>query len=140
MIQRIQSMWLFLAFIATLLMFFFPLADISVGGVNYVMKYRGIYKLSVEGLTKYSFSYPLAIIQFLIKKRILQMRICVFSSILVIALVGLIYYFSYFMIENPEVSYGFASILPFIVFVLILMARNSIKKDEKLVRSVDRIR
>ena len=77
---------------------------------------------------------------FLFKNRKLQLRICVFNVLLIIALIALTAYFLFFVLKNPDVTFEIASIFPIIALILILMGRNGIKKDEKLIRSIDRIR
>jgi glucan phosphoethanolaminetransferase (alkaline phosphatase superfamily) len=43
-------------------------------------------------------------------------------------------------IEKTEISYGIGMFLPIIALICILMANRAISKDEKLIKSMDRIR
>lgn len=151
MIQRIQSIWLLLAFIASLLLFFLPLSSISAEGSEFILKYRGVYKISGANPELFSYTIPLAIISFIImisslsniflfKNRILQMRICVFSLILVFSAIGLLVYSSYLTFDQEQVSHASGSVLPLLIAIFTFLARRSINKDEKLVKSTDRIR
>ncbi len=151
MIQRIQTVWLFLAFLSAAVLFFLPLAEISQAGKNFELLYRGIYPLTGENPEMKLASIPLASINFLtallsitsiflFKKRKLQMRICMYNSILLIAVTGLIYYYSSYAMGSCETTFDLASAFPIVAFILTMLARNAIKKDDKLVKSLDRIR
>ena len=150
MIQRIQSIWLLLAFIASGIMFLFPFAEIiTPESGHYIMDFNSIDDIKKREVfhTTYSLAGLLGIITFLnliniflFRNRNLQMRLCIFNSLLSIGAIVLVAYFSYFVIKNPDVTPGISAILPFVVFIFIIMARMAIKKDENLVRSADRIR
>lgn len=150
MIQRIQSIWLLLAFILSGAMFFFPFADIlTIKSEHYILDFNSIDIAGTNKIihTTYSLAGLLGVITFLnlfniflFNNRNLQMRLCIFNSLLLIALLGLASYFSFFVIENSDVTPGIAAIFPLLIFILVLMARRGIKKDEELVRSSDRIR
>lgn len=78
---------------------------------------------------------------FLYKKRQVQARLCVASIILCIAW----YVYYGFVVLNEfqtggTFSYEFAACLPLVAVILLFMARRGIIADEKLVRSMDRIR
>ncbi len=148
MIQRIQTVWLFMAAIAGLLILFFPIAELLSGGAKYLLDFNDI-KADDGTVVKTAYAYTgvlgvsiliNVITIFLYKNRTLQMRLCVYNSLLVIALVGLSGFFAYQAVPDSEVTLGISAFIPFIMFILNMMARNGIKKDEKLVRSVDRIR
>ncbi len=148
MIQRIQTLWLLLAAIAGGLIFMFPIAEITNADGSFVFDYNDITSESGKVLTTAYAYLGILIISisinigtiFLFKNRVLQMRLCVYNSLLVMALVGLSGYFAYAAIPNASVALGISAFIPFIMFILNMMARNGIKKDEALIRSVDRIR
>ncbi|MFH2143632.1 MAG: DUF4293 domain-containing protein, partial [Bacteroidota bacterium] len=79
---------------------------------------------------------------FLFKNRKLQMRVCTYSILLIIGFYGLMSFYFFKLINNLEVviHYSFTSVLPMIAIVFIFMALRAIKKDEKLIKSVDRLR
>lgn len=149
MIQRIQTIWFLLASAVAVLIFFFPVVELSSDSVIHVHEYESISIAGIDNLiqTGYIIAGLTGFIAFLsfigifmYKKRNLQMRICVFISLLVIFLVLLITYFSWSKFSNPGAAVGLSAILPLIIFIFILMARRAVKKDDELVRSVDRIR
>ncbi|MBN2480976.1 MAG: DUF4293 domain-containing protein [Bacteroidales bacterium] len=80
---------------------------------------------------------------FLFQNRILQIRICVFNSILIIVQLVLIYFYytgikSDFEPDHPV--FRIPVILPIISIILNFMAYRAIHHDEALVNSYNRIR
>ncbi|MBN1250666.1 MAG: DUF4293 domain-containing protein [Bacteroidales bacterium] len=152
MIQRIQTIFLLASLILIFLIFWFPLAGLIVDdSYQFLFRYRGIYEIHSE-LIAIS-SLPLAILFaiililnlisiFLYKNRILQMRISILNILLMIGSVGLIYF--YIWIAKTELNviprYTLISIFPFISAILTYLAFRAINKDQKLVKSLDRIR
>lgn len=83
----------------------------------------------------------LAIFQF--KKRPLQVKLCYFNMLLVILFWGCMYMFTDMMkhkTANPSVVYLLGFYLPPLQIILLFLAAKAIDKDEKLVRSADRLR
>ena len=152
MLQRIQSVWLILAFISLLLIMIFPIFTIHTSGENseiYSFYFTGYFK-NVNGKLlqpAYAFASILTVTSvlgvlniFLFKNRKLQMRICIYNAILMLALTGLMVYFAYFSVKDAVWNFNFPMVLPVVALIFTIMARMGIKKDENLVRSVDRIR
>lgn len=152
MIQRIQTLYLFLAFAVMLLMFFFPFAEILSGeGLIYTFEFDGL-QTSEKGMVFQS--VPLIILLcvilgitivsiFLYKERIIQMRLNFINMILMLGYVGLSYYYvRHFAdkLESVAVNYELYGALPFVAALLTYLAIRAIGKDEALVRSIDRIR
>jgi hypothetical protein len=85
---------------------------------------------------------------FLYKRRILQIRLVAFASLICV------FYFGYIFLFGADVaakdipvglvltgtSYGLAAYFPIAQIFLLYLAQKSIKKDEILVRSSDRLR
>lgn len=149
MIQRIQTLWFLLASATAVLIWFFPVIELTNENAIYIYQYDSISFAGTDNLIQsgYIVAGLLGIIAFLsfftvflFKNRMLQMRICTLISLLVIFLVGLISYFSLSTENNIAATIGLSAVLPIIIFIFILMARRAVKKDEKLIRSVDRIR
>jgi len=149
MIQRIQTLWLFLAMTLAVLMYFFPVIELSNDNSLMIYSYDAISFAGINGLiqTGYIIAGLLGLIVFfsfitifLYKKRILQMRFCTIISLLDIFLVILIIIFSFNEVENPAITIGLSAILPLIIFILVLMARRAVHRDELLVKAADRIR
>jgi uncharacterized membrane protein YuzA (DUF378 family) len=149
MIQRIQSLWLMFAATASALMFFFPVIELTGENNLHIHQFNSISFAGfkdiiqsgyiVAGLTGIISLLNLVNI-FLYKNRNLQMRICMFSSLLVIFLIGLLAYFSLSAETNAFATIGLSAVLPIIIFIFILMARRAVRRDDLLVRAADRLR
>ena len=136
MLQRIQTVYLILAFVVTaVLPFVFPLWKIDGKEVYFMgnMVYTSLFGLSTA-LT------ALSIISF--KKRQQQFVIGRLNIILNLILLGLFVYRS--LNVSGEIALvsekGIGMFLPIVSIVLLVLANKAIKKDEDLVKSVDRLR
>jgi hypothetical protein len=137
MIQRIQTIYLFLAFIVTgILPFFIPLWIMS-NGKEYFFMQNEIYTIVLGLSTTITL---LSILSF--KKRQNQFVIGRLNIILNLILLGLFVYHSLNLSgETLAVSEkGIGMFLPIVAIVLLVLANKAIKKDEDLVKSVDRLR
>jgi hypothetical protein len=157
MIQRIQTLLLFLAFVALLLMFFFPIATF-LSEENFVC-----FKLYVtdlidetnanEQLYNVWFMVPMmaliiitGFVSFLgifyFKKRPFQIKITGFAILMNIALIVLIFFYADKISGDfgAVATYKLASVFPLISLLLLIFANRAIRRDEKLVRSMDRLR
>lgn len=81
---------------------------------------------------------------FLFKYRALQMRVCTFCMILLVGWYAAYSFFAWYYIDafQSEVSFSVSvwASLPFVCLILLYLAFRGIFKDEKLVRSLDRLR
>jgi hypothetical protein len=137
MIQRIQTLYLVLSFIITgVLTFVFPLWS-TVDGKEYLFMQNQLYVILFGLSTTLSL---LSIISY--KKRQHQFVIGRLNMILNLILLGLFVYHSLNLSgETPAVSEkGIGMFLPILAIVLLGFANKAIKKDEDLVKSVDRLR
>lgn len=80
---------------------------------------------------------------FLFRNRLLQMRISIFAFIA--NLIGVVLGVIFFMQNSSDVgdrtiNDGIGLYLPVVAMILTLLAHRFINKDEKLVRSMDRLR
>ncbi|NMH27311.1 DUF4293 family protein [Flavobacterium silvaticum] len=136
MIQRIQTVYLFLVLlVAGVLPFVFPLW--KTDGKDFYFASSLTYS-SLFGL-----SATLALLALLFyQKRQHQFVIDRLNIILNLILLGLFLYRSLNLSgEAANVSEkGIGMFLPFISIVLLVLANRAIKKDEDLVKSVDRLR
>lgn len=137
MIQRQQSLWLFLSAIASFLSYKFPFFS-GTKQVNTIAE-----KIFLDGGS----TFPLLILTgasivlslitiFLFKDRKLQFRLCLAGMALTI-LILLLYF-----IEMKKLS-GSINIYALLVFAIItgfIMAAIGIRKDQKLVKTLDRLR
>lgn len=137
MIQRIQTVYLLLAFVITgVLPFVFPLWTLDNGKIFLFMQNQ-LY------VVLFGLSTTLSILSILsYKKRQNQFVINRLNIILNLILLGLFLYHSLNLSgETPEVSEkGIGMFLPIFAIVALVLANKAIKKDEDLVKSVDRLR
>ena len=155
MIQRIQSLFLLISTILIASLFFIPLAKLlSVSSVTFDIYFNGIFdiskniKIETDTITIFILLSIILIISlfslFFYKKRILQIRLIVFNILLLFGLVFLVYFVSFQALKEIEaeilVFSSAITYIPIISIIFNLMAIRNIKKDEKLVKSYDRIR
>lgn len=147
MIQRIQSVYLFGVAVLSIVMFMVPfgmvgdytLTAISLANGDEVLKET--YPLA--GLVGAGLIVSIVSI-FLFKKRKLQIKVCTLSMIVQAAILAVAMFLyldstaSELGIEKP--TYAIGTFLPAIGMVLSFLASKAIKKDDDLVRSVDRLR
>ncbi len=147
MIQRIQTVYILLAGVLTAILYKLKLADLSVN--NELMEFfaKGIFRgedIVYNGLPLMVLIGIIAVLHFaglfLYKKRILQIRILVFSIILLLGLFGLFFYFTYMGFEGAKVAFKIPVAFPLIAVILDWLAIRAIGKDEALIRSLNRIR
>jgi hypothetical protein len=137
MIQRIQTIYLLLAFVITgVLPFVFPLWTTS-DGKEFLFMQTQVYVI-IFGLS--TTLTLISIISF--KKRQNQFVIGRLNIVLNLILLGLFVYRSLNLSgATPTVSEkGIGMFLPILAIVLLVLANKAIKKDEDLVKSVDRLR
>lgn len=137
MIQRIQTLYLVLVIIVMgVLPFVFPLWQDESG------EYRVFFMQETSTMVLFGLSFTLAIISiFGYKKRQNQFVLNRLNIILNLILLGLFVYRSLTLSGETEVSEkGIGIFLPIVAVVLLVLANRAIKKDEELVKSVDRLR
>ena len=136
MLQRIQSIYLLLALITTgVLPFVFPLWTFENKSFYFM---QDLIFVSLFGL-----SATLSLLSiFLFKKRQNQFVLGRLNIILNLILLGLFVYRSLNLSgETVSVSEkGIGMFLPIVAIVFLVLANKAIKKDEDLVKSVDRLR
>jgi len=137
MIQRIQSVYLFLVFCLMAAVVFFPIAVSSSLSTTLNDFKEGFNTGLALGVA------IMAIITvFLYKNRKRQIGICY-----ALLITEILIYVLYFIFERDYLSLAnfyqharFTFVFPFIAIILLFLAIRSIRKDEKLVRSLDRLR
>jgi hypothetical protein len=155
MIQRIQSVYLFLAGLVILALFLFPLAhNVYINGVPSTISVTGIAQ-DVNGQQAHTENFIGLIagtavvgvlpwiIAFLYKERKKQIMFCYLYILVIIG-------FSFWMVQTVKSvaqgftmntnNFGIGALLSSVSIVLAILAANAIKRDEKLVRSADRLR
>ena len=137
MIQRIQTIYLLLAFVVTgVLLFFFPLWTMSDNKEYFFMQSQ-VYTILLGLSTSLTL---LGVVSY--KKRQNQFVINRLNIVLNLILLGLFVYRSLNLSgETLAVSEkGIGMFLPVVAIVFLVLANKAIKKDEDLVKSVDRLR
>ena len=147
MIQRIQTVYIFCAAVITALLFVFDFAEIAVNGELYVFNVTGIRhgeEVIFDGLPLMGFTGLITLLHvvaiFMYKNRIRQIRMLAFTIILLLGLIGIMFYFLHSGFKSPEVAYQIPITFPLIAAIFDYLAIRAIGKDEALVRSLDRIR
>ncbi|MEN9350933.1 MAG: hypothetical protein RL372_1911 [Bacteroidota bacterium] len=136
MIQRIQTLWLLLAsicaFASLKLPFYF--GSIEVPGPTITITPYDHFMLLVFVIA----TALMALVSiFLFSNRSLQIKMCVVG--LVLSLANLMHYFLY-MKNFKTGGLSLYSALSFLVPVFFILAIRSIYKDQKLLKSLDRLR
>lgn len=141
MIQRIQTIWLLL-----------------IAGCAFATYSLPIYNGYLADGTSRKFLIPdsfllfplvfgmggLALVSiFLFKKRKLQLRLCIVGILMAAAVITLEYFktIDFKKLNNFQSgSYQGGALIPFVMFILFFLAARGIYKDEKLVKSLNRLR
>jgi hypothetical protein len=153
MIQRIQTVYLLAALGLIICCFFFPLASLAGPDSSlFTVTLQKLSLLHLEGIvgillqiaqiTTVVMAVLVATTIFLYRNRMLQKRLCSIAVFVLIFLNGLVF-FSLLYAKNSlsyTATYNLTAIFPMICAILVYMAERRIKKDEDLVRSLDRIR
>ncbi len=155
MIQRIQSIYLFVSSILVLLWYFMPLAEIVTNETRFLFTIYGIknpednnwlyHTVIISIIAAIALISTLTTI-FLYKNRKQQIKAAQFLLLLNTALITS----AFLIIDKAKLSlsasneillnHKISMTFPLISFILIFLAIKSIKKDEELVRSADRLR
>lgn len=139
MIQRRQTLWLLLSTVAAILTFIFPfvtgkeLLKTSILSDKVVDAGSNFFLLILTGAS----TFLSTIIIFLFKERKQQMLLCLLGVLLAVAIIVL-----YILQLNKLVKPVLAlfCILPFLILFGYYMAYRDIRKDERLIKSLDKLR
>jgi len=158
MIQRIQTIFLSLAFLAAITLFFFPLAGIYSTSAAYKFYIYELKNMVPGEPSMFTFmtTFPLLLLNilvaalsvtciFLYKNRVRQAKLVRLAILLDIIMIALVFFVYAKIVEtnlNATLDYlDEAGIyFPLISLIFLILANRAIMKDEKLVRSVDRLR
>ena len=155
MVQRIQSLYLLLTTIFSVLFQSGKILKfnddaknflyINLGGLNRISETGGTAQLQrLLPLTGLLLLIPLVslITIFLFKNRKLQIRFVLGLIILIILLILALAYYFYFVVlhYNAEFLPGLSLIFPILMLICACLAYRSIKKDDELVKSYNRLR
>lgn len=153
MIQRIQTFYLFIAELLVTAMFFIPLANLMGNdGTKYQFNLTEFLQESntVSILQKNWMLVCLVVLSMLLiliaifqyKNRKRQVQISLISILPLLFSSILIYYYAWFeaIVPGQKFSTNYSATFPIIATIFIILAINGIRKDENLVKSIDRIR
>ncbi len=155
MLQRIQTIYLLISAVLFCALFFLPLAAVRAGDVFYTFQVAGLFtSLSPAELVYPTWSLMvIAVIIvlsfflciFMYRKRILQIRICIFNILLMIGFCVLTGFYLWQFYHSPDLSnlkiyFRFGGSFPIIAIILNYLAIRNIGADETLVRSLNRLR
>jgi len=153
MIQRIQTLYLLVALLIIESLFFVPLGEVVVESLNYKLMFNGFFQIHENSVELVQQAYALMILipligllnfvaMFLYKKRTLQLRITMYNTILMFSLSGMAAYILYRAFSDYEavILPNISIVFPVIAGILNFLAFRQIRKDDALVKSMDRIR
>jgi hypothetical protein len=159
MIQRIQSVFLLMVVVLAALLFVFPIADyfsdtttlkLMLTGVDsyvpkgaslqtavispYLVYFNVLVNLAVAAVAGF------AIFQY--KQRPFQVKLVRIALLIDIVLLVVLFVITDFLKKKLQVTpeYGVGILFPLISVVFLVLAQRSILKDERLVKSTDRLR
>ena len=155
MIQRIQTVYLLIVAGLFIALMFLPLAILQSGNTLYSFDASGLNTTtepselvfptwSLMALAAIIALVSLVVI-FLYKKRILQMRICSFNTIVILGFCALFGFYLWQFGKSPElqdmkINMRIWAAFPIISVILNYLAIRSIGADEAVVRSLERLR
>ena len=160
MIQRIQTIFLVLVIACMGAFLYLPIwgkMDTETGEVHQLKAFYHEVIIAEESVSAYEYMPYLAtgilasiiilislVELFKYKNRVLQMKLGMLNSLLIVGVLGLMMWFIFSGQKEwlPAIAgkFGAGLFMPAVAMLLNRMAIRSIKKDEDLVRSVDRIR
>jgi FtsH-binding integral membrane protein len=139
MIQRIQSIWLLLAAAACFLTLTLSFYSGNVIQPDQSRRFESLTAMSNVWLMILTFllGTGILVIIFLFKNRKLQMKLIMLAIVLSIAHIAL--FFSQLK-KFVEGSFDLASPVVFTVPIFLILAARGIYRDQKLIKSLDRLR
>ena len=153
MIQRIQTVYWFLAAVAMCMMLPFNWMQLIVADGDYQFSATGISRILDGGIQNVISGIPLIVyiaafaalnlvIIFLFKNRVLQARLSTIAIILAVCFYGVIALFRYMSFTEQVVAsnLNYPLLFPLVAAVLVYCGQRGAVKDEVKVRSLDRIR
>ena len=146
MIQRVQTIFLLIALIMGITLCFMPIASISLLSSEMTLTIFGLDSSPKWYLTLlFAPGIMIIAIQILMfKNRIKQIKLGLLGILSwIIWASTLAVVTNYVILKNidySEINFQYGAVFPLVIILFIRMANRAIKKDEDLVRSIDRIR
>jgi hypothetical protein len=139
MIQRIQSVWLILAAVAAFLTLKFSFYSGNMIGLDKTKTFKSLTATSNMVILVFTIALGVTafIAIFLYKNRKLQMRIAL--AAMLVSLLNIVLYFNQTQ-HFIEGNYDLTALIAMVIPVFFLLAAKGIYNDQKLVKSLDRLR
>lgn len=141
MIQRIQSIWFLLAGVAGMLTYKLPIWSGTLQD-NSLKNFLG-----TENLLYFAANIATVLLAFvaifMFKNRNLQKNLGWFGLLLSIVLIGLeVYVVSDYQstLNLKQASWKFGALMPILMIIFFFLAIQGIRRDEKLIKSLERLR
>ena len=149
MIQRIQSVYLLVVTILMIVCMCSPVGSI-IASTNEISEFGNLCITMPDGTKDYA-PWALFVILlivailsfgtiFLFKKRMLQIRLTIFSSVVLIGYYMALIAYIFMLAEDTSITPSWIICLPFIGIILNWLAIRGIGADEALVKAYDRLR
>lgn len=156
MIQRKQTLFLLVVIIASVLMFFFPLAGFYGIKDSLILSIQSVKSLVPGNVFPNSLSFVLPLMAgnifvivfslvsiFLFKNRKRQMHIIRLNILVEVLFLGLFFFFYVSTLEKTSgglAEYKAGVFMPMVALIFLVLAYFGVLHDERLVRSADRLR
>ena len=154
MIQRIQTVWLLISTISSGFLMAGGIVNLAdSAGQKYFTGFAGIYKFTDSGSELIARSVPLAVLIILIpvlsvisallfKSRRIQKVFTLILFTFSLCLIILVTYYSYIVMKNyrAELVPGLKMVIPLIILIAVTLAYRGISRDDRHVKSYDRLR
>ena len=157
MLQRKQTLFLLLAVACGVLTFVFPVDTFTRGDQDYIFHTTGIFTGEgapvVDALPKVPFAVLLGALSaillavvFMFRNRNRQLRLVRIVNLLLVAVTVFLFITDHSIRVHLEQGgkvanqFGLSAVLPLLMIVLAFLAERGIRKDEELVKSMDRLR
>jgi len=155
MIQRIQTLYLLLVVILSGVVLFSAFAGLvnTTDALNYIVNYKGVFLVqangnqflqNVWGVTALGAIIPLVALAtiFLYKKRSLQIKLSFFNIVLMSAYYGVLFFYlwQFGSVYHADWFLEVVTAFPLVNVILSALAIRSIRKDEALIKSLNRLR
>ena len=155
MIQRIQTVYLLLIVVLSAFTIFAPVAGLIGTGdtIRYILNFNGISMIENSSATMVMNTWALSAISviipvvalvsiFLYKKRMLQIRLSIFNTVIMTGYYGLLFIYLWQASGSLKADWylEIVSAFPLICIILNVLSIRAIGKDEALVKSLNRLR
>ena len=152
MIQRIQSIFLFVSMCFMVSMFFVPIAELAYEtGEILAFDFTGFYVTEAGMTTCISKQYSIMtfgilicalnfVTIFMYKSRLLQLRLCIYNILLLAGIMGVTFFVLYNVQNVLSISFRLSVVFPVIAIILHYLAFRGIRNDELMVQALSRLR